>query len=356
MDDTLSRWGRIDAWLGWLSIGAELGYAAISGFFRGPSGADSYHHHLIQAAVKKLSRRFTALQLQYLFKSYDQLYLDYCRSAQIEPRFVMNERGLKGFWIGCPTAKYVVINFHGGGFAMDATKSYLDFWLSVARALSDADITTDWLNVTYTLVPHATYPTQFCEAVEALRYVIEDLGRPASEVVLVGDSAGANLCLALLSHLSHPSPAAPELKITEPLKAIVLMSPWLSFRHDLPSMEINKDKDIDAKDVTERWSRDYLNGVSTNHYTEALEAPEAWWEGALVKQSLVLAGGDEVALDSIKAWFSKFSKSNTDTTLVIGQNECHIAPLIWPFFKDNHETQQGLAMMSWLRERLRIYE
>jgi acetyl esterase/lipase len=190
---------------------------------------------------------------------------------------------------------------------MDATKSYLDFWPSVARALSDDDITTDWFNITYTLTPHATYPTQFCEAVEALRYVIEDLGRSASEVVLVGDSAGANLCLALLSHLSHPSSAAPELKITEPLKAIVLMSPWLSFRNDWSSMEINEDKDIDAREVTERWSQVYLNGVSTNNYTEALEAPEAWWEGALVKQSLVLAGSDEVLLDSIKAWVRKFS-------------------------------------------------
>ncbi|PLB46295.1 putative epsilon-lactone hydrolase [Aspergillus steynii IBT 23096] len=353
MKHTLSIGERIDAWLGFFSIGAGLGYAAFCGLFRGPSGADTYHHHLIQAVTKKLTTRFTPLQLQYLFRTYDQLYLDYCQSLQIEPNFISNGRSLKGFWIGSPTARYVVINFHGGGFAMDATGPYLEFWPSVARALSEDDITTGWFNVTYTLTPHGTYPTQFREAVEALRYVLKDLGRSPSDVLLVGDSAGANLCLAVLSHLSHPSPDAPELGIAEPLKAIVLMSPWVSFCHDWPSMRSNEHKNIDARKVTERWSQDYLNGVTTNYYTEALEAPEAWWEGALVKQTLVLAGGDEVLLDSIMAWVRTFRKSNPDTTLVIGQNECHVAPLIWPLFYDSHETEQGLALKGWLNERLR---
>ncbi|OJJ68113.1 hypothetical protein ASPBRDRAFT_210028 [Aspergillus brasiliensis CBS 101740] len=331
----LSVWDKIDAWLGLVSVGITLLWAAISGLYRGPSGADTYYHHLIQAVTKRLMTRFTSLQLQYLFPSYDQIYLDYCRHSRIKPRFVTNKQGLKGFWTGPPTAKYVVINFH--------------VW-----PMHYPIISTTWLHVTYTLTPHATYPTQSREAVEALRYVIEDLGRPPSEVILVGDSAGANLCLAILSHLLHPSPDVPELRIGAPLKAIALLSPWLSFRHDSPSMMINEYKDIDAREVTERWSREYLNGKPSNYYTEALEAPEEWWQDALVEQTLVLAGSDEVLLDSIKAWVQKFSKSNPDTTLVIGRNECHIAPLIWPLFNDYHETEQGSALKCWLCERLPI--
>lgn len=119
---------------------------------------------------------------------------------------------------------------------MDATEPYVDFWQGVAQALTNEGIPTSWLHVTYTLTPHATYPTQFREAVEALRYITQDLGRSPREVILVGDSAGANLCLALLSHLSHPSLDAPQLAITDTLKPVVLLSPWLSFRHDWPSM------------------------------------------------------------------------------------------------------------------------
>jgi hypothetical protein len=90
-----------------------------------------------------------------------------------------------------------------------------------------------------------------------------------------------------------------------------------------------------------------------------------------VEQTLVLAGSDEVLLDPIKSWASSFKvcqwnerrfcsssdwhlrqKSNPDTTLVIGINECHIAPLIWPMFGDFHETEQEIALKHWLIERL----
>lgn len=45
-------------------------------------------------------------------------------------------------------------------------------------------------------------------------------------------------------------------------------------------------------------------------------------------------------------------KMNPNTTFIIGRKECHIAPLIWPLFGENHETQQGLLLKNWLRETL----
>jgi hypothetical protein len=48
-----------------------------------------------------------------MFKSYDQIYLHYCQKNGLRPLFVSNGRGLKGFWIGSPSASYIVINFHG---------------------------------------------------------------------------------------------------------------------------------------------------------------------------------------------------------------------------------------------------
>ena len=190
---------------------------------------------------------------------------------------------------------------------MDATEPYLTLWSSIAETLSQQGISMAEFNVTYTLMPHATYPTQLCEAVEALRYVIEDFGRSPEDIILLGDSAGANLCLAVLSHLSHPCKDVPKFQIAKPLKALVCLSPWVSFQHDWPSMEYNKFKDIDEREVTERWSREYLNGRPTSYYVEAVDAPDSWWEDIQVEQTLVLAGGDEVLLDPIKVWATRFS-------------------------------------------------
>ncbi|KAJ5875957.1 uncharacterized protein N7529_001541 [Penicillium soppii] len=307
---------------------------------------------MIQAVVKKLTTRFSPLQLQYLFKSYDEIYLEYCQINGNKPHFVSTNLGVNGFWIGDPSAKYVVIQFHGGGFAMDATEPYLYFWSKIQKSLADAGIETAWFHSTYTLTPHGAYPVQVGEAVETLRYILEEDGRAPGEILIAGDSAGGSLCLAILSHLKHPSMNIPELVINEPIKGAILLSPWVSFSHQWPSVKLNEHKDIDAQEVTSRWSQLYLNGKPSNNYIEAVNAPEEWWSGIQVEQTLVLAGADEVLLDPIKAWFSKFEKSNPNTTIVVGRNECHVAPLIWPLFGDFHETEQESAIKHWLIERL----
>ena len=66
----------------------------------------------------------------------------------------------------------------------------------------------------------------------------------------------------------------PELEVMEPLKAAVLLSPWLSFRHDWPSVMYNAHEDIDSVEVTTRWSQEYLKGGSSNYYVEAVKTPE----------------------------------------------------------------------------------
>jgi acetyl esterase/lipase len=254
---------------------------------------------------------------------------------------------------------------------MDATKPYLDFWPRIQKELADAGIATAWFNSMYSLTPHAAYPVQFREAVETLRYVLENPRRSPAQVLIAGDSAGGSLCLAILSHMLHRSDDVPELVLNGPLKGAILLSPWVSFSHDWPSVAHNKEKDIDAQEVTTRWSQLYLNGRASNNYIEAVDAPAEWWKGTQVEQVLVLAGADEVLIDSIKLWTSKFrvcprlepqfpraifntrQKFNPNTTLVVGENECHVAPLIWPMFGDSHETEQERALKCWLLERLR---
>ena len=189
---------------------------------------------------------------------------------------------------------------------MDATPEHLNFWSSVQNDLADHGVSTAWFYPTYSLTPHAAYPAQFEQAVEALRYVLIDVGRSPLEVILTGDSAGGNLCLAILSHLTHPSVHVPQLSVEEPLKAIITMSPWVSFDTTWPSTKTNIHKDIDALDALHGFSRMYLNGLPSDPYTEPVLAPEGWWDGAKVEHILVVAGADEIFVDPIHVWVTKF--------------------------------------------------
>lgn len=212
-------------------------------------------------------------------------------------------------------------SFTGGGYAIDGDRSHLKFWHSVQADISTAGISVAWLFVAYSLTPSRTYPTPICEGVEALRYVLDQKHRQPSEIIIGGDSAGASLSLALLSHLSHPCPEFPHLEITGKLKAIVLIAPWVSFRTDWPSNKRNEFKDYVSATIGNLWSNAYKDKRSSNNYIEAIEAPQNWWKDAQVEQLLCTAGEDEVLIDAISAWVQKYKVSAGDFTRLLGNPE-----------------------------------
>ena len=209
----------------------------------------------------------------------------------------------------------------GGGFSMDGGDGHLKFWSTVQEELAASNKPISFLFVAYSLAPFDTYPTQVEEGIEALNYVLNDLGRSPSDVLLAGDSAGGNLCLAILSHMMHPIPELPTVLTSQPLKALVLVAPWLSFQSTWPSMRKNAHKDLMTAEGSVRMGNDYLGGAPSSSYAEAVDAPASWWQDARVDQLLCVAGGDEILIDSIDAWVEKYKVSHIlfSTTRVVSR-------------------------------------
>ena len=199
-----------------------------------------------------------------------------------------------------------IYHFLGGGYALDGDKFHLDFYHSVQANLARAGKSVAWLFVVYSLTPSATYPIQISEGVEVLNYFLREKGRSPSELIIGGDSAGAALTLAIVSHLSHPSPDFPPVNIDGRIKAVVLLAPWVSFKFDWPSFHSNKTKDCISIERLKAWSAEYKAGVASNNFMEAVEAPAIWWKGVPVEQLLCTAGSEEILLDSISAWVQKY--------------------------------------------------
>lgn len=212
----------------------------------------------------------------------------------------------------------------GGGFSLDGEDTHLKFWHGVQTALRESDIPVAFLFLEYTLVPHATYPIQIRQAVEALQYVMTELKRPASEIILGGDSAGGNMCLAVLSHLTLPSAALPNLKLSagDKLKAIVLVAPWVSFATHWESTHRNAYKDFVSEYAGKMWSRAYLAGRKSDFYTEPVEAPADWWKDAKVSQVLCTVGSDEVLLDAVSAWVKQYKVGKISFIVTLFEDFC----------------------------------
>lgn len=123
--------------------------------------------------------------------------------------------GIHTEWV-CPDRlhieKYVILHCHGGGYS---TGSSL-----YARTLTSKLALSTLMNVLcfdYRLAPEHPYPAALEDALKVWDYLMLR-GFGAKQVIVTGDSAGANLALALVHKLKEEGRMLPG--------GLVLMSPW----------------------------------------------------------------------------------------------------------------------------------
>lgn len=105
-----------------------------------------------------------------------------------------------------PVPQPVVLYLHGGGFTAGTAPAYRGLASRISTAAARPTLTAD-----YRLAPEEPFPAALDDCVATYRWLVEQAGAPADRVVLVGDSAGGNLVVAMMLRLRDaglPLPAA----------------------------------------------------------------------------------------------------------------------------------------------------
>ena len=125
-------------------------------------------------------------------------YLNFAKTKNFQPDTTVLSSGLKVHWLGSKTAEKVLVYFHGGtspcaprllgycllepgGYVLAATPGHLEFLYDLQNELSK----TKSISVvvpSYTLAPHAQYPSQLREAAETLSWLLNDRNKKPSDV------------------------------------------------------------------------------------------------------------------------------------------------------------------------------
>ncbi|CRL22773.1 unnamed protein product [Penicillium camemberti] len=345
----LGFWEKADIPFVHLSMYASMVYAAITGVFRGKASPKRYDHHILAAVIRKIVDRRSTRQTQYLVPPTSATYETIMKKRGLQPETVALPHDTEGHWIGNKNAKNVIVYYHGGGFAMPAIPAYFDFWLEMLKALNETGHDLAVFFPRYTLTPHATHPTQLRQAVEALRYILNETGRSPANVIIGGDSAGGNLTAATLLHLSHPHAEIEPLTLSAPLAGAFTYAPWINFSTEWPSMKDNQWKDIITPGVLTRWSDSYRGDRPADNWNEPFNAPAEWWRDAKTERILVLAGGDEILLSPIQEFVKKIKSVFGEIAFVVGADEVHDAPF-YTMVKEEAQTRSELR--GWLASRL----
>jgi acetyl esterase/lipase len=102
--------------------------------------------------------------------------------------------GVSGEWVEVPESRRerVLLYLHGGAFAIRLPNLYARFAARVGRALGTCALLVD-----YRLTPEHPFPAAVDDCLAAYRALLAQ-GIPAGNIVVAGDSAGANLTLVTL--------------------------------------------------------------------------------------------------------------------------------------------------------------
>lgn len=121
-----------------------------------------------------------------------------------------------------------ILYFHGGAYVAEATKQHWDF---IERMVKDTQCTVIFPD--YPLTPKYNYKDVFGMVVPLYREILDKVEE--KNLILMGDSAGGGLSLALAERMAQEHAKLPN--------QIILISPWLDVRLTNPKIDEVQKKD-----------------------------------------------------------------------------------------------------------------
>jgi acetyl esterase/lipase len=154
----------------------------------------------------------------------------------------VNSVRLPGYWLlkngtsvkpGTPPlpGEKVILNLHGGAYIrMSAHPS--DPTANVPKGyIQHVDAIQRVFSLEYRLASSAPaveqypFPTQLLDALAGYNYLVQTVGFAPEDIIISGDSAGANLALALVRYL-RDNASATDVQLPPGPGGLILLSPW----------------------------------------------------------------------------------------------------------------------------------
>ncbi|KAI1869261.1 uncharacterized protein JN550_005891 [Neoarthrinium moseri] len=349
--ESLSPWG-------WLSVlGQATGItfrlvfkAGRALLTRGTHGL-SLHEYIAYVGMRDYQSGLSAVAIQNLLPSTSKTCSRFANKHGIPFEVIQLPDATIANRLGPPSAKNVVMFFHGGGYMAPALSEHASFAFGYGE-YSTRDVAVYFLQ--YDLASeHANhYPRQLQQAVSLLNHLTSSKQIPPGSITLVGDSAGAHLLLSLLLHLKHPNPQVPQVEMNTPLGGAVLVSPWVQLQSSATSLETNKQEDILSTPSLAYWAKNFLGDAAPDAWNSPLTAPLEWWDDLPVKRILVTYGDKELLRDDAGKLCEILREHHAETTALAFPGELHVHMVMNRFLLIRKPCESERAYVKWMRDQI----
>ena len=215
-------------------------------------------------------------------------------------------------WPGAAPTAPVLLYLHGGGYLAGSPATHRPLAASLVRRVSGLAFVPD-----YRLAPEHPFPAALHDARAAYRHLADELEIPPHRIVIVGDSAGGGLALALALALRDEAVPLPA--------AVVTFSPWTDLAATGHSLDENTERcAMFAGETIRRATRFYVGASdATNPYISPLYGD---YRG--LPPLLIHASHDEVLRDDAVRVAERARDAGVDVELRLWRR----VPHVWQFF------------------------
>ena len=219
----------------------------------------------------------------------------------------------------------IMLYLHGGMYLCGHPTAHRGIVAKFVRATGLAALVPD-----YRLAPEHPYPAALDDALAAYRFLLDE-GHLASEIILVGDSAGGGLALALLLALKErglPLPAA-----------AAALSPWTDLTLSGDSHRSQAEACLSPPGCAQAASAAYAG----SHPTDLPLISPLWGDLSGLPSLFLSVGSAEILRDDTLRFADKARAAGTTVQVLVGEGLFHCYPVCAPIFP---EASQALAQVT----------
>ena len=204
---------------------------------------------------------------------------------------------------------YTVFYIHGGGYEHDFSPFH---WMFMKKIVERTDAAI--IAPAYLLIPYGTWRQAFDLILPVYQEYAEQ--HPEKKIILMGDSAGGGLALALAEQMKIDGIRLPD--------ELILLSPWVDCAMENPDM-----KEYEAKDP---WlSKPWLE-VCAHYWADDLDIHDyrvspIFGDMKGISNVTVTVGTREMFNPDVIRFYQSLDKSGGNE-LIIGEDMIHVYPLV----------------------------
>lgn len=235
---------------------------------------------------------------------------------------------VRGSWIRPQTLKSdrVILYCHG---------AYAFFARAEQGLIADLAVVTELpiFVIDYRLTPENPFPAQLIDAIASYEWLL-GLDYREEDIIVMGTSAGGNLCLSLLLELRDSKRPLPRLAMC--------ICPWTDLSNSGESIDKNERFDILDRSMIEKGAQWFIGDDSPqNPKISPIRA-----DLRSLPPIYLQAGGREILIDMIRSFHENAEAQGVDIELDIWESMNHVFQAYGNRLSEAEEALQRIAMIA----------